>query len=231
MARNIGHILVILLITFGAFSQTRVIKPAKKIKPKSTNLGIGGALTRSVVYLNRNVKEDNDARGYSFSIIYGGSGILRTSIEYTHYREINIEPTWYNIKASVLEANVHILARFKKSNSFFYPLFGISYNMFSGYFTGRNDFLNLTERYPVNRNITTNWFGLNVGSGYEHNFKPLSIFIDYKMRVGVSEGKQLNIMDVCFTFGLRYNLKVPSIYKIFSGTRSRYVLDTEKAED
>jgi hypothetical protein len=194
-------------------------------------LGIGGALTRSVIYLNRNVKENNDARGYSFSIVYGGSKLLRTSIEYTHYRKLSIEPTWYDIKASTIEANVHILARFKKSKSFFYPLFGVSYNMFSGYFTGRNDFLNLSERYQVNKNINTNWVGLNVGSGYEFNIKPLSFFLDYKMRVGLSERKHLNIMDVCFTFGMRYNLKVPSIYKIFSGTRSRYLLDTEKAEE
>ncbi|MCW3078436.1 MAG: hypothetical protein JWO32_3045 [Bacteroidetes bacterium] len=103
--------------------------------------------------------------------------------------------------------------------------------MFSGYFTGRNDFLNLSEKYPVNQNISTNWVGLNVGTGYEYYFKFLSFFVDYKMRVGFSDKHQLNIMDVCYTFGLRYNLKVPSIYKIFSGTRSRYLLDSEPVEN
>ncbi|MGZ3919967.1 MAG: hypothetical protein ACXVC7_06740, partial [Bacteroidia bacterium] len=141
MTRLASYITLFLLLVSIGHSQTRVIKPAKKKYPKSTNLGIGASMTRSVIYLNRNVKEDNDARGYSFSLIYGGSRMLRTSIEYTHFRSINIEPTWYNIKASTIEANIHIIARFKKTNAFFYPLFGISYNMFSGYFTGRNDFL------------------------------------------------------------------------------------------
>ncbi|MGZ4099299.1 MAG: hypothetical protein ACXVNM_10500 [Bacteroidia bacterium] len=230
MTRLASYITLFLLLVSIGHSQTRVIKPAKKKYPKSTNLGIGASMTRSVIYLNRNVKEDNDARGYSFSLIYGGSRMLRTSIEYTHFRSINIEPTWYNIKASTIEANIHIIARFKKTNAFFYPLFGISYNMFSGYFTGRNDFLNLSQRYPVNTNVSTNWFGVNVGTGYEHYIKPFSFFVDYKMRVGESDKKQLNIMDVCFTLGIRCNFIVPSIYKIFRGTRSRYFLDTENVE-
>lgn len=230
MRRILSHITFFVLLSVFGIAQTRVIKPVSKKYPTTTNLGFGAGLSRSVLYLNRNVKEDNDARGYSFSMIYGGSRILRTSIEYTHYRAINIEPTWFNIKANTIEVNIHIIARFRKTNAFFYPLFGLSYNRFQGYFTGKNDFLNLTEKHPINQTINTNWTGLNVGTGYEHYFKPISVFIDYKMRVGFSEKTQLNIMDVCFTFGMRYNLRVPSIYKIFSGTRSRYILDTEKPE-
>jgi hypothetical protein len=214
-----------------AYAQTRVVKPVKKQYPKTTNFGIGAGLTRSVVYLNRNVKEDNDARGYSFSLIYGGSNLLRASLEYTHYQTINIEPTWFNIKAKAIELNIHVIARFKKTNAFFYPLAGISYNMFSGYFTGREDYLNLSQKYPANRTVSTNWTGVNLGTGYEHFIKPISIFVDYKMRIGIADGRDLNIMDVCFSAGLRYNLKVPSIYKLVSGTRSRYLLDKEPAQN
>gem|GEM_PF-6814592 len=32
-------------------------------------------------------------------------------------------------------------------------------------------------------------------------------------------------MDVCFTAGIRYNFKVPSVYKLFKGTKSRYMLN------
>lgn len=223
------HILIFIVLLWTATSQaqTRVIKPVKKTYPKSTNFGIGGGLTRSVLYLNRNVKENNDATGYSLALIYGGARIARVSVEYTHYKAIDIEPTWYNIKASTFEANVHIIARFKKTKAFFYPLAGLSYNMFSGYFTGRNDFMNLTEKYKTNAVAYSNWLGLNIGTGYEQYFGPVSVFIDYKMRVGRSDFRQLNIMDVCFSFGARYNLKVPSVYRIFKGTKSRYFLDTE----
>lgn len=213
------------------FSQTRVIAPVKKPRPRTTNFGIGAGVTRSVVYLNRNVKENNDAHGYSFSLIYGGSNLFRLSAEYTHYQTINIEPTWYNVKASTFELNMHVIARFRKTNAFFYPLAGISYNTFSGYFTGREDYLNLSEKYPRNKTVSTNWTGVNLGTGYEHFIKPISIFVDYKMRVGLANGRDLSIMDVCFSLGIRYNLKVPSVYKLFSGTKSRYLLEKEPAQN
>ncbi len=210
------------------FSQ-RIIKPAKTY-PHKTNLSFGLGYTQSVLFLSRNVKENNNANGYSFNVIYGGSKIFRTSIEYTYYRPINIEPTWYNIKANTIEANVHIVARVNNTKAIFYPLFGLSYNHFSGFFTGKNDFLNLSEKYKINSIVTTNWLGLNVGTGYEQYIGPVSFFVDYKMRVGINDGVEhhINIADVCISFGLRYNLKVPSIYKIFSGTKNRYFLDTDK---
>jgi hypothetical protein len=210
-------------------AQLRVIKPVKKY-PRKTNLSIGAGFTRSVLFLSRNVKENNDAKGYTFHLIYGGSGIFRASIEYTHFRPIDIAPTWFNINAYTIETNVHIIAKVKDSKSVFYPLFGLSYNHFSGFFTGRDDFLNLHERYGTNTIVTTNWLGINIGVGYEHYFGPAGFYIDYKMRVGNNDGpdRRLNIMDVCISAGLRYNLRVPSVYKIFSGTKNRYFLETDK---
>ncbi len=226
-------ILFILLSIVSATSlkaQKRVhtIKPIKSY-PTKTNFAIGAGFSRSVLFLSRNVKENNDANGYNFSVLYGGSRIVRVSLEYTYYRPINIEPTWFNINASSIESNAHIIARFKNTKAFFYPLFGLSYNHFSGFFTGRNDFLNLREKYQINSVVSTNWLGLNVGTGYEQFFKQISLFLDYKMRVGFNDGinRQINIMDVCISAGLRYNIKVPSIYKLIKGNKTRYFLDTE----
>lgn len=204
------------------------IKPAPKKPSRTTNLAFGLAVSRSVVYLARNVKPDNDATGLHGSVLYGGKKLFRVSLEYTRYKTIDIAPTWYNIKASTLELNGHLLARFKSKNAYFYPLFGISYNLFSGTFTGINDYLNLGSLYEKNQKVVTRWWGFNVGTGYEFYFRPGSVFLDYKMRVGMTEGKkQLNIQDVCITAGLRINLKAPSLYGIFMyrGTRSRYLLD------
>jgi hypothetical protein len=228
MVRIITHLIFFLFTGLAAFSQVRVVKPAKT-HPKSTNIGIGGGLTSSMLFLAQNVKENNSAMGYNATITYGGSkSNLRGTLEYTQFKRIDIAPTWYNIHASTIEANLHIIARFKNIKAYFYPIIGISYNVFSGYFTGINDFLHLRNFYKTDDIATKKWLGLNVGTGYEVYFKRVSLFVDYKMRVGTAAGsKQLNIMDVCLFGGLRYNLKVPSIYSIFKGTRSRYVLDKE----
>jgi hypothetical protein len=218
------------LVSLAAQGQLRVIKPIVT-HPATTKMGIGAGITRSVVYLNRNVKENNDATGFNVNMVYGGAKLVRVAVDYTYYKAIDIAPTWYNVQAHTLEANLHFLARFKSSKAVFFPLFGLSYNIFSGFFTGQSDNLNLASIYPKRRQVSTEWLGVNIGTGYEYYFKPGSFFIDYTMRVGLSEGtEQLNIMDVCFFAGLRYNLRVPSIYRIFKGTRGRYSLDIDGAD-
>jgi hypothetical protein len=232
------YLLVFIFLVLGCYSQVRkkppvkpatTVKPVKKGPPAKTDLSFGVGVARSVLFLMRNTKHQNDATGFTSSVVYGGSKLVRGGFEYTVYRTINIEPTWYNVRAQTFEVNAHFLARLKDSKAFFYPLFGLSYNVFKGYFTGRNDFQNLAERYSVNRTVRTQWLGLNVGTGYEQHFKPLIIFVDYKMRIGFSDVKnQLNIIDVCFGAGIRFNLRAPSVYSIFKGTRSRYLLDIDE---
>jgi hypothetical protein len=239
MTRLLLYLGLALLLTVSSFSQTlrKVTKPIPKqntTKPsapkhyKKTNLAFGLGVARSVVYLARNVKPDNDATGLHMSMLYGGRKLFRVSVEYTRYQTINIAPTWYNIKAGTIEINGHLLARFKGGNAYFYPIFGISYNIFSGRYTGQEDYLNLSSLYSKNQQVTTRWFGANAGTGYEIYFKPGSFFFEYKMRVGVTEGRnQINIQDVCIGAGLRINLKARSLYGVFMyrGTRSRYLLD------
>ncbi|MBL7922328.1 MAG: hypothetical protein JNJ40_18580 [Bacteroidia bacterium] len=227
--RVILYISFILLFFQTAIAQVKVIKPVKT-HPRKTTLAFGAGAMRSFIFLTRNVQDNNDATGFSGSVVYGGEKTFRGCLEFTTYKKINIVPTWYDIKAYTIELNGQALARFKNTRAYFYPLFGFSFNSFKGYFTGKNDFLNLTGKYEPNQVAKTNWFGVNVGSGYEQYFKRISIFGEYKMRIGRSN-KQLTIMDVCFSAGVRFNLRVPSVYSIFSGTKNRYLLESKESED
>jgi len=216
---------VVLVLNLGA--QLRTVKPIVT-HPKKTDFAIGIGRNRSVVYLNRNVKENNDARGFNVNVIYGGAKLMRAELSYVRYSELNIAPTWLNVNAQTFDANLHFLARFQSKSAVFYPIVGLSYNIFKGYFTGQADNLNLRAIYGVNSNVRSGWVGLNVGTGFEYYFKPMSVFADYKMRIGIAEGNEnLNIMDVCFVIGFRYTMRVPSFYALFKGTRSRYFLDKD----
>lgn len=202
--------------------------PVKKTKTESTktNFQLGTGLMGSVLYLSRNVKEDNDALGYTFMANYTGEKICRFNLQYTYYKPINIEPTWYTIKAHTIEANLEILARFKNNKTFLYPFLGVSLNTFKGYFTGMDDFLNLREHYKPQSTIVNNWLGLNVGSGLEHNIGPVVLFIDYRMRIGRMEKYNgYNIMDVCYGGGIRIKLSIPpknGVRNFFHNFNNRY---------
>jgi hypothetical protein len=238
MSKKVHIFLVMLaLLACAEHSSAQAKKPAKApktnnlhstdIKKKNkeldyTNLQIGAGVMGSVLYLSRNVKENNDARGLTIVANYGGHKLLRISAQYTHYFPINIAPTWYTIKANTYEANVEVMARFNDNKTFLYPFAGFSYNEFKGFYTGFNDYLNLREKYQPNSNIVSQWLGLNVGTGLEHSFGMLTLFADYRMRVGKQEEGGVNIMDVCYSAGLRLRLFVPRLHKLYRGVGAKY---------
>jgi hypothetical protein len=231
ISRNYKTLFLTLVLTGLLFSetssQTTKTPKAKRNEVTKTNLEIGVGVMGSVLYLSRNIKEDNDAKGFSINGNYGGNKLCRIGFQYTYYKPINIEPTWYDVKAQTIEANLEILARFKNNKSFLYPFVGLSYNTFKGYFTGLDDFLGLREYYPANTVQAERWVGVNAGTGFEHAFGPVVVFADYRMRVGFqnqygNKSGGLNIMDVCYGAGVRVKLYVPTLHKLYRGVTDRY---------
>ncbi len=223
-------VITVVLFNGSLKAQQRVRKmPIVKTHSSKSNLAIGVGLTRSLLFLTRNSDEKNPSYGYNINLTYGLTKILCVSVANTYYKPINIEPTWKNVESNTIEVNAHLLAKFDSTKTFFYPIFGLSYNHFSGFFTGKNDVLNFREIYGTNTYITTNWLGFNTGLGFEQHIKKFSLYIDYKMRVGFKDGRsrQVNILDVCIGGGIRYNLTAPSVYKIFKRAKNRYFIDTK----
>ncbi|MES2762100.1 MAG: hypothetical protein V4677_07835 [Bacteroidota bacterium] len=226
------YIFIILLITLlanTAYSQLklpakpRAVTPAvKKEKEKPfTRWSLKAGANISVIYLSRNIKDNNNAPGYCGGFVYELNDFVRVSGLYTHFMPINIEPTWLNVKANTYEANMEILAKFPNKKTLLYPFVGLSYNTYQGFFTGESDYLGLREYYKVNSTVNNNWLGLNLGTGIEHNFGILGIFVDYRMRVGKQE-KAFNIMDVCYTGGLKVRFPYGKLAKKLANPNDRF---------
>ena len=175
----------------------------------------------SVIFLARNTKDNNNSPGYCGGLTYEVNNFIRISSLCTRFRPINIEPTWYDIKANTYEMNLEVVARFPNKKTLLYPFAGFSYNTFSGFFTGELDYLNLKEFYKANTTIQNNWLGLNLGTGIEHNFGIFGIFIDYRMRVGKQDGS-INIMDVCYTGGLKVRFPYGKLAKSLDHINDRF---------
>jgi hypothetical protein len=165
-------------------------------------------------------------------MVYGGNRLVRFGFDYHQYNAINIEPTWYNIHARTYEANIQLLARFRDDKALIYPIVGLSYNDFHGYFTGQEDFQNLRDKYRVNSEVHSFWIGVNFGLGYEHKIGPVKLYAAYKMRVGAQDvSSKLNIMDVCYSLGVRYDIKALTpkyvVKTIMRTYRPRYDIDKQ----
>jgi hypothetical protein len=196
-----------------------IIKPEKERPYTTWSLKAGGNI--SVIYLARNVKEKNNEPGYCGGLTYEVNNFVRVATLYSRFRPINIKPTWLDVKANSYEINMEILAKFPNKKTLLYPFFGLSYNTYSGFFTGESDFLNLREYYAVNSIVKNNWAGLNFGVGLEHNFGILGLFLDYRMRVGKQE-TAINIMDVCYTGGLKVRFPYGKLAKRLASPNDRF---------
>lgn len=205
--------------TISVLAQNKTIAstPAKKnireTKFTKWSAKAGGGI--SVIYLARNIKDNNNEPGYCAGLTYEINNFVRIASLYTYYKPINIEPTWYNVKAACYEVNMEILAKFPNKKTLLYPFWGFSYNTYKGFFTGQADYLNLKEYYPINSVIKNQWLGFNLGTGLEHNFGIVGLFIDYRMRVGRQE-KAYNIMDVCYTGGFKIRFPYGRLAKTLS---------------
>ena len=231
MMANIKHIYIIILLlsinySFGQVNHSKdkpkkvVIVPlAKERAYTKWSAKAGGNV--SVIFLARNTKDNNNSPGLCGGLTYEVNNFLRISSLYSRFRPINIEPTWYNIKANTYEMNLEVVARFPNKKTLLYPFAGFSYNTFSGFFTGELDYLNLKEFYKANTTIKNNWLGLNLGIGIEHHFGILGIFVDYRMRVGKQDGS-INIMDVCYTFGLNVRFPYGKLAKSLNHINDRF---------
>lgn len=202
-------------------AKTTTITPKKGKEKQYTRWSIKTGINLSVIYLARNVKENNNEPGYCAGITYELNDFLRLATLHTSFAPIDIEPTWYGIKATSSELNLEFIAKFPNKKTWLYPFTGFSYNTYKGFFTGRNDYLNLREKYGTNTTIKNNWLGLNVGLGLEHNFNILGVFIDYRMRVGRQE-RVFNIMDVCYTGGVKIRFPYGKLAKSIAHMNDRF---------
>lgn len=229
-SKNIIFVFVslIFLSTHSVLSQTnKPIKvptlPTAKINKERqfTRWSLKTGANISVIYLARNVKDKNNEPGFCAGITYEINNFIRIASLYTRFQPINIEPTWLNVKANTFEINLEMLARFPNQKTLLYPFVGFSYNTYTGFFTGESDYLNLREYYAVNSTIKNQWLGANLGTGLEHNFGIIGVFIDYRMRVGRQE-KTINIMDVCYTGGLKIRFPYGKIAKRIAAPNDRF---------
>lgn len=204
-------------------TKTKTITPAKKVikETEYTKLSIKAGVNISVVYLARNTKTNNNVPGICGGLVYEMNNFVRFSGLYSHFKPLDIEPTWYDVNANTYEINAEVLAKFPNKKTLLYPFAGISYNTYKGFFTGQSDFLNLKRLYPANSIVKNNWLGLTLGTGLEHNFGILGVFIDYRMRVG-RQDKIFNIMDVCYTGGLKVRFPYGKLAKRFNHLNDKY---------
>ncbi|MHB8260184.1 MAG: hypothetical protein ACYDCN_04995 [Bacteroidia bacterium] len=134
-------------------------------------IGVGGLLT-SLNYF-RNAQQFTYYPAFSARLYYQPNGFVRFVIDYSKAQPANIIPTWVNVKSAYLDIDVHFLMHTSKDIGLIYFIVGASSQSWKGFYTGIDDYNKAADKNILpNTNYNTNYFGGNVGVGFEFKILP-----------------------------------------------------------
>ena len=183
-------------------------KTKKLEKINVIHIGAGGLLTSLNFF--KNTQQFTYFPEVSARIYYQPAGFLRLMVDYaTLIKQVNIIPTWLNVKSTYIDVDAHILMRLRNienQNKLFYFIVGASAQSWKGYYTGIDDFNNSALKIQPNTNYKMLYFGGSIGFGFEYNFAPrLGMYGEIRFRV-TNTDVGFGLTDVCYGLGIKCRL-------------------------
>ena len=166
---------------------------------------IGAGASLSTINMNRE-PEGHARRGMNFKAGIKFSPVFRITSEYTNQFAYSIEPAWKLIHSQSYELSANLLANLVDANASFYTITGLSFQHWRGHFTGVDHYFQLVDLGRTPKDFSTNWGSVIVGCGFEKIIDRFSFFAEFKYRISKKqENVPLNIIDACYTTGLKYS--------------------------
>lgn len=193
-------VLILLVLVMGIESYSRNDTLNKRL---ILNIGVNRLGT---AFILRNGMNNIISDGWGGNLTFSKPGNShRISTQYSHYKQLDMDPVWKNVNAHKMELNLEIVTHFDNIELLLYPFLGLSYNYISAIYTGKNDPDALARFYPINSVVTNRWLGLTGGLGLERSIKRFTIFGNYRMHIVKAE-EAVRIMDIGLDAGLKYQI-------------------------
>lgn len=199
----------LLLICFACILQTIMANPgpndsiSKKIPKKNgTVFYIGAGGLYSSVNVFRNQKDYTYHPGVTTRLYCETPYRLNGDMEYSFMPFFDLPPTWYNLRCSSFDINLHFQAVIVGEHSQFYTVTGISVQQWKGLYTGQNDFSLLRNKLPPNTIYKAKYFGANIGCGGEWDLGDVYLFLEFKYRLSNTDAG-FGLSDAIYSAGLK----------------------------
>lgn len=208
-----NNYLILLLLLSGIFisnsmvAQTLYSNTGGTTYTKKVKFYLAGGTTFSVLDIERE-GSDKPRNCFNVRACLLLNNKFRVLAE-TAWHRYDLSPTWTNIQWNNFEIDFHYIGHFEESSTGIYLLTGIGVQNWSGLFTGVNDYNRVGETVEPNTRHGYTWGTLNAGCGVEKDFDKIGIFGEFKLR-GRKKNffTPVNIIDVVYTVGVRYNFNL-----------------------
>lgn len=145
--------------------------------------------------------------GFVTRMHFPSCGFLSFVLEYHHLFPFSIDQTWVDVKARDHDANVFFGRQFQGGNSSFYAFTGLCIKSWEATYTGIGENKITGFFVPVGSRTQLLRFCANLGVALEKHINDLSFFGDFRFRLSpVQENVRIEIMDIMYSLGLKYNL-------------------------
>ncbi len=214
--------ILFLFVLFGTcvFSQKQaaVSKKDDTHKIKRSKISIGGTYAYTLLNLNINYLKEtqNDANDLR---LYFSHGMYRFVINYENVRAVDLKPSWLNVQSRYYDFCLNLLDLSAQPVSM-YPIFGITYEKSSAYYTGANY---ITELLPYkDTDYKRNYWGVTIGGGLEISItKHLKFFGELRVRI-MKNDEKIGFNDMVLATGIKLDLFSFNLNHIFRKPNDKY---------
>jgi hypothetical protein len=173
---------------------------------------MAGSVMRTHLNFNKSDIEDTYSNAVEGRLLIDNGKSFRIAISGEHVPKVNLDPVWMNIKSNFINLDFHYVRRGEGSKSFFYGIFGITTEFWSGFYTGQNDqVMNLRYFHNfINKQYSTVYPGISMGIGCEVKIGDyIGLYGEWRVRVCQTEKIRdinIGINDHLVNLGLKIDL-------------------------
>ncbi|HXB39711.1 MAG TPA: hypothetical protein VNZ49_04165 [Bacteroidia bacterium] len=208
-----------LLLCHDGFSQ----QPAKNKKiQKFSRLSVGSSIIRT--HLRNTFSDDIYPITYEGRLYFGSNDMFRGLINIESQPLINFKPEWVNIRSTFFDLQGNILFYFSNRKGIFYIIGGVSYQRYSGNYTGYGS---ISRMMPyMDKEFKGNYFGGISGFGFELKvYLNISLYAETRFRMmwfdeKLDRNTKTLVISDQLCVGIKINL--PELHKIFRGPNDKY---------
>lgn len=145
--------------------------------------------------------------GFVTRMHFPNCGFTHLVLEYNSLFAFDLNETWVGVKARDYDANVFFGRVTPNAPSSFHAFTGLSVKTWEGTYTGVGENRITSFFVPVDGSASLVRFCANFGIALEKRINDLSLFGDFRFRISpVKENVRVEIMDIMYSAGLKYNL-------------------------
>jgi len=175
------------------------------VPSKAIEVGAGGILTSLNFF--KNAQNFTYYPASSFRLYLQPNTFVQFVFDYSKVEQVNIVPTWYNVRNTYLDLDAHFLLRpANAQRTLVYFVLGVTSQFWHGVYTGIDDYNHYILTVKKNTDYKAIYYGGTIGVGFEFKVADrINLYGEVRYKLTQTD-VGFGLSDVCYGVGVKYTL-------------------------